>query len=307
MKLKSISAISRWLFALLILLGPSSRLLAAPTGPTLHFDYGQGKASENPVNKFMYFVPLISPVTVSVFTNLGNTQSVRVTSWQKKISRSTFSVNCTFDFTGRGSQKNIFDDAHTLVQHAAELVSGKTLHHQLGAIDVEGDGGGSAEITGTVTNGILVVNELKLHFNRGGQPTPVSIVLYDLRLQKDHPVRDNYTVARVNMLDFKRTIGIPKMEVTLASIKKQSASNSLWQNFLGSLKGAAANLFIPPLRVQPEGQAAMLRFAQALADEKPEFTFPFATRLKETSVETATTVAATQLAAQTPAALRSTN
>src|ERR1017187_5732805 len=41
------------------------RLMAAATGPTLQFDYGNGRPLDNPLNKFMYFVPLISPEPLS--------------------------------------------------------------------------------------------------------------------------------------------------------------------------------------------------------------------------------------------------
>ena len=34
------------------------RVMAAPTGPTLHFDYGAGKSAGNPLVKFMYCVLL---------------------------------------------------------------------------------------------------------------------------------------------------------------------------------------------------------------------------------------------------------
>ena len=273
--LKRIVTVALWLVL-------AERLIADPVGPTLHFDYGHGQSKGNAVDKFMYFVPLVSPVTVTVVTNLGNTQSARVSSYTKKISGSSFTVNCAFDFTGAGSQQSVFDDANTLDKHAAELKAGNTLKHQLGSINVEGSGIGSAEIQGILTNGQFQVNELRMHFNRDGHLSPVTIDLYDLRLKDEKPVRDNYMVARVNQLEFKRTTGTPKMEVTLASIKRKNAPNNGWQKFIGSIKGAAANAFLPPLTVQPEGQQTMMDFGRALAEEKPEFTFPLATRLKAT-------------------------
>ena len=33
----------------------AGRLTAAPTGPTLHFDYGGGHQPDNPLNHFMWF------------------------------------------------------------------------------------------------------------------------------------------------------------------------------------------------------------------------------------------------------------
>jgi hypothetical protein len=73
------------------------------------------------------------------------------------------------------------------------------------------------------------------------------------------------------------------MEVTLASVKRKDAPNSLWQNFVGGIKGAAANLLLPPLTVTADGHQAMLDFGLALAMQQPTFTFPFATRLKDSS------------------------
>src|ERR1700744_4117704 len=59
--------------------GFNARLHAGPVGPTLRLDYGRGEPIKNATTKFMYFVPLISPEPVSVFTNAGNTHCTRVT------------------------------------------------------------------------------------------------------------------------------------------------------------------------------------------------------------------------------------
>src|SRR5258708_31027669 len=79
---------------------------AAPTGPTLQLDYGRGEARSNPVSMFMYFVPLISPEPVSVFTNASNTQCARVLSFDCRTNGRSFSATCEFEFTGTGSQQN---------------------------------------------------------------------------------------------------------------------------------------------------------------------------------------------------------
>src|SRR5258706_14656606 len=92
-------------------------LAAAPTGRTLQLDYGLGEARSNPVSKFMYFVPLISPEPVSVFTNAGNTQCARVLSFDCRTNGRSFSATCEFEFTGTGSQQNVFDHAHVIQQH----------------------------------------------------------------------------------------------------------------------------------------------------------------------------------------------
>lgn len=255
------------------------RLSAAPTGPTLHLDYGQGEPHDNPISKFMYFVPLISPEPVSVFTNSGNTQCARVLSFACQTNGATFHAVCEFDFTGTGSQRNIFDNSSKIKQHEQQLEAGDTIRHVLSAINIAGAGSGDVEIEGVLTNDQPVVNQVQLHFNRHGHASPVTIDLEDFCFHDGAVHVENEVVARVNMLTFQRKSGIPKMEVSLASIKRKDAGNGLWSNFLGDLKGVTANLFLPPLKIEPEGQQAMLKFGLALATEAPEFTFPQATRL----------------------------
>jgi hypothetical protein len=256
------------------------RLLAAPTGPTLELEYGHSNAPANAISDFMYFVPLISPEPVSVFTNAGNTQCARVLSLKCATNGTSFQAVCKFEFTGQGSQQNRFDHTSLIQEHEQSLKAGNAITHHLDAINVEGPGSGSVEIKGTLDNGKRTVNEVRMRFNRRGQTSPVTIDLSDI-CYRDGAVRsENAIVARVNSLLFERQPGTPKMEVTLASIKRKDASDSLWQNFIGGLKGATANLFMPPLTIEAEGHQAMLDFGFALAAEKSTFTFPFATRLK---------------------------
>jgi hypothetical protein len=51
--------------------------------------------------------------------------------------------------------------------------------------------------------------------------------------------------------------------------------------FLSSVKGAVANLFIRPPRVDKLGNDTMLDFGYALLKQKPSFTFPRAKHIKE--------------------------
>ena len=80
------------------------RLMAAPTGPTLQLEYGDGKPPDNPLNKFMYFVPLISPDPISVSTNAGNTQCARVVSSNCRTNGASFHATCVVEFVGEGLQ-----------------------------------------------------------------------------------------------------------------------------------------------------------------------------------------------------------
>lgn len=259
---------------------------ATPTGPTLRLDYGRGPAAANPISQFMYFVPLISPEPVSIFTNAGNTQCARVRAFQCRTNGAVFIAACEFEFTGEGFLRNDLDHTQLISQHRQQLQAGGTLAHKLGSINVEGAGSGRVEITGTLTNGTLVVNEVRLRFDSHGHASPVSIVLQDISWRNKAIRLENETVARVSSLTFRRQPGPPKMEITLVSIKRREAGSGIWQNFVGSLKGKVANLFIPPITVTADGHQAMLDFGLALATEQPAFTFAFAHRLKESAATT---------------------
>ena len=115
--------------------------------------------------------------------------------------------------------------------------------------------------------------------------SPVTISLEDIGWSNGVVRPQNEIVARVNQLTFLRKAGRPEMEVSLASVKPKSAGNGFWQNFVGGLKGMAANMFLPPLPVAADGHQAMMDFGLALAMQKPVFTFPVATRLQGSTVE----------------------
>jgi hypothetical protein len=273
-----------WTWARLLLLpvlffGFAGPLLASLTGPTLQFEDGTGRPVINPLSHFMYFVPLISPEHVSLSTNAGNTQCARVTSCRCRTNGALFHAECEFDFVGDGLQRNLFDHTFIIKRRENELKSGKSLAHQLTAISVQGGGSGSIEIDGTLTNGQPMVSEMRLRFNGHGHTSPVSVDLQDIVMRDGKLCYENETVARVNMLTFRQKCDPPKMEVTLGSVKRKDAGDSLWANLVGDLKGAAANFLLPPLTVTTNGNQTMMRFGQALATQQPEFTFPFATRL----------------------------
>lgn len=259
----------------------AGRLLAAPTGPTLHFDYGNGRPLENPLNKFMYFVPLISPDPIAVSASADNTQRARVISSSCQTNGASFHAACEFEVIGEGLQQNVFDHADLIRQHDKELKAGKPLLLQLDAINVQGSGSGSVEVEGTLADGRPTVNTVRLRFNGHDHISPVIISLHDIVYRQGAIHLENEIVARVDMLTFSKKAGTPKMEVTLASIKPKDASDSVWQNFVGRVKGVMANLFVPPLTVPADGHQAMMNFGLALATGEPDFTFPFATRLKE--------------------------
>ena len=140
--------------------------------------------------------------------------------------------------------------------------------------------GSSRRVAGTVSNGVRTVTEVRLRFNARGKTSPVSIGLCDIHYQEGAYQYQNEVVARVNTLTFRRKAGPPKMDVTVASVKKKGAGKNLWQSLKGGVKGLAVNLFIDPLTVEAVGHQAMLDFGQALVSGAPTFTFPPAKNLK---------------------------
>ena len=251
-------------------------LTNAATGPTIRLDYGSGKSLGNPVASFMYFVPLISPEPVSSVTSPGSTQVARVLSAKRKSTANSFVVTCDFEFAGDGTQQSVLDLEPNIRRHRRKLEAGGSTGRQLSTITVGGPGSGVVEVEGTISNKVETVSEVRLRFNARGKTSPIAIEICDVRYQEGEFRHVDEIIARVNSLTFNRKTDRPKMEVSVASVKKKNAGNSLWQNFKGSVVGMAVNLFIPPLTVEAVGHQAMLDFGQALASGARTFTFPSA-------------------------------
>ena len=212
-----------------------------------------------------------------------NTQGARLLSVHCRTNQNTFVTRCEFEFVGSGSLQNIFDLSEIVQRHRKELLDGETLTRQLSAINVTGAGLCTVEISGDWTNNSPDATEVQLHFDAHGKTSPVTINLQDLCYRDGKVHIEKEIVARINSLTFRHAKGPPKMEVTLDSIKRKDAGESLWQNFVGGIKGSVANMIIPPLKIQAEGQQAMLSFGQALATQQSKYTFPLAPRLKNSS------------------------
>jgi hypothetical protein len=250
-----------------------------PPGPTLCLDYGRGESPGNPVAEFMYFVPLISLEPVSIVKSPGNTQRARMVSATRSFTARSFLATCVFEFVGEGNQQDVFDHTEKVRRHEQKLKEGGTLDHQLGAINVEGAGIVSIEVTGTMTDRVTTVTEVRLRFNGRGRPSPVTIGLHDIRYFDGSFRLQNERVARVNTLVFRRKSGPSKMDITVASVKRKGAGNNVLQNLMAGLKGTTVNLFIQPIAVERAGNEAMLNFGLALALEAPAFSFPRAKNL----------------------------
>jgi hypothetical protein len=132
-----------------------------------------------------------------------------------------------FDFTGEGSERNIFDLTHNIQKHEQEFQAGGSLKHQLGSINATGEGLGSVEIEGVLTNDQHVVNRVQFCFNRNGHASPVTIDLHDIAWHNGAAKIENEMIARFNALTFQRSTPKPKMEVSLASLKQKNAGDGL--------------------------------------------------------------------------------
>jgi hypothetical protein len=240
-------------------------------GPTIILSYSKERFKKNPIDFFMYFVPLIAVSPVDRETSVGNDQQTGIISYEKTIDPKSFSVVCEFEIWGKGSYKNTFEPNGMIATRPDLSKKGKTLTHMLDYIKFEGPGFGRIEVKGTIAGSTETVTEVDLEFNARGQRSPVTVGLYDVKPkdgQYKYENRSNQIVARVNELVFKKSSS-PRMGMKLASINTAEGSDSYW----GNIKGMIANLFISPTEVDKLGNETMLDFGYALLKQKPTFTF----------------------------------
>lgn len=249
------------------------------SGPTIHLSYSGESFVGNPISSFMYFVPLISTTPVDRQTSANNTQAVAMTSYKRKATARTFSVSCEFEIRGEGFHRNVFEPSGLIAMREGKLKNGETMTAIMDYIQFEGPGFGRIEVKGTIHNPTEIVTEVNLRFNLQGRNSPVTIGLYDIEPvdgRYEYKNLSNKSVARVNTLGFKKPTGLPKMDVTVASIAKEGAPVGV----MARLKGKIANLLIDPPVIDESGNQAMLDFGYALFKKETEFTFPKARSLQ---------------------------
>lgn len=253
-------------------------------GPTVLLNYSQETPKKNSIRSFLYFIPLVSPVPVGRQIGPDNHQQAGIISYEKKVTSRSFHVICEFEMSGDGFCKFNFDPTGMIAERVTEAkkAKGETLANVLDYINFEGEGYGVIRIKGTVANAVETVTEVGFEFNGKGHKSPVTIGLYELKYkdgQYRYENKSDNIVARVNSLTFKKGEN-PRMGITVASISRKSDGDGL----IGQIKAAVANLFIKPVRIDPVGNEAMLKFGYALAVQKPAFTFPKADNMKEIRV-----------------------
>lgn len=250
------------------------------SGPTLLLSYSQETFKENPISSFAYFVPLISLTQVDRQTSAGNEQHIGMISYERKVKSKSFHLTCEFEILGNGFHKNTFEPAGMMAMFIEEMKEDETLTNMLDYIQFEGEGFVRIEVKGKNTGSTQTVTEIHMQFNAKGRKSPVTIGLYDVPSQDGRYLyenRSNQAVARVNSLIFKKTEKDPRMGIKVASISKSAEAEGFW----AGIKGAIANLFIRPPKVDPLGNQTMLDFGYALLKQSPAFTFPEAKNIRE--------------------------
>ena len=264
---------------LAVLSDAAGQAAALDAGPTLQLEYTPDQLA-NPVDAFMYFVPLNSLTAVSAVVDPNTNFSAGIINWQRQDGRNnTFALTCDFEVTGSGLYKVIYDPGEMI-----GLVSrGRTRDRKLtGLLDwIQFDGAclGRIEASGRIHNGDAVIEEVSISFNRGRQRSPVTIALYDVPRtdnRYDYDNRQNRTVARVNTLTFRRSEQSPRMSVEIASVQKAHQTEGLFT----SITAIFANLLLSAQPVSAVGNETMLNFGLALFHKKGEFTFPVAETLR---------------------------
>lgn len=243
-------------------------------GPTILLGYDKNHPKENPLNLFMYFTKLISPTLVIDETSTGNTQKAVIVSYESIITSDKFCVKCKFEVSGQGYQKNIFDSSETIKWNITKLKKNKKpLRNIINYVKLDGQCSGSIEISGNIVQGKKSVNEININFNENDESSPVSIGLYSIKPNNGkyhYEERVDEMIVKINTLTFRRTDGVPKMEIKLDAISKKGKKS----NFLSKIKGTIANLLIKPLEVDELGNETMLELGYALVKQESEFTFP---------------------------------
>lgn len=248
---------------------------AEEKGPTIQLDYGT-RYSENAIDEFMYFIPLISPVPVHSRTSLRNSQTARVTSLEVTSRESRFYAVCEFEIKGTGYFINSYHPESIIAKYSEKKRAGK-LKHVIDYIKVQGSGRGSVEVLGEFVDGKKIVDEIKINFSKSSKGL-LCIGLYDVSLvgnSYDYAGRFNQTVIHVNTLGFKRTGDVARMEMKVSSVAKPGNSGG----FLSGLKGALANMIMKAPEIEQKGNQAMLDFGLALIEKQQVFTFPRAENL----------------------------
>ena len=251
-----------------------------PSGPTALLSYTKTTIVRNPIDVFMYFVPLTAPVRVRLEKSPDNNQKGWITGYDLRDRNGTFHLRCEFTIDGAGYFINEFDHQEIIALNTRDLDRQKTTTN-LDYMRFEGDGFGVIEIRGEDRGGSLFITDLTFDFSEHGKSSPVLIGLYSLDPVDgvyDYSNRYNQFQARVNSLSFRETGPgeTPTMRLKLSNIGNADSPDG----FFSSIKAVFANLFVTPMEINPAGNSVLIDFAKALYLKDARFTFPLAESLE---------------------------
>jgi len=250
------------------------------TGPALHLDYGSQSSLSNPVDCFMYFVPLTSLTSLAVTTEPGTTFSADITSWETKQQGNTIRVQCDFQITGNGVYCASYCPQEMIQGQLANKPNAKEVTKLLEWIRLDGPCLGRIEGIGKIINDNIQMESIEVSFNRNDSRSPVEVSIYDVPLKAGEFLfenRKNCLVARVNSLKFKQEEnGTPRMSVEIASLKKQKGKEGIFSR----LTAIIANAFLTSTPIAETGNEALMDFGTALYKKQPVFKFPYASNVK---------------------------
>jgi hypothetical protein len=249
----------------------------AENGPTIQLCC---KGKKEPIANFMYFVPLISPVSVTSETSKNSNQSgYAISCEESETKKDSFFKSCEFRMEGKGSHINNFDHKEMIERNKKDVDDGAPIKNILGYIKFEGEGYGKIEIYGEIDNGAKTVTRVDVHFDARSDKSPVTAGLYSVKsVNGKYEYENSYNpkVARINALIFRKSPTTPKMQIDLAAVGSSEESLGFWARITGKI----ANFFIDPIEITELGNEEMLKLGLALYEEKAEFTFPKAKNLK---------------------------
>jgi len=269
------------LLILSLLLPDLSLIAESPaTGPTVLLSYDESTDVRNPIDVFMYFIPLTSPVRVSLEKSTRNTQVAWITGYELREKGSGFRLKCDFTIEGSGFFINEFNHQDIIAFNTRFLDAQKTTIN-LDYMQFEGQGFGALEIVGHHRGGEPVIETLSIDFSSRREKSPVIIGLYSLDPDEgvyDYTKRYNQIKARVSYLSFDATKPgeTPKMKLKLSTFGNSDTADS----FFSPIKAVIANFFIDPVDVNPAGNSVLLDFAKAVYQQKEQFVFPLAESLE---------------------------
>jgi hypothetical protein len=248
------------------------------SGPTMVLEYQDG-GQGNPVDTFMYFLPLVAPTAIDVFTDPNTTLNTRIISRTSKDSGSKFTTTCTFEVRGEGLYEAFFDSKEMIAFNLEDNTTPRTLHKLLRSIRVDGPMRGEINVSGTIQDGQRKVEQFQIRFNLAGK-SPVTVHLYDVKNDGKTCLfenRFNEQLARIDSLKFVRGGNPPRMTPEIGAV----AGEQQKEGFFAEFKAMLANLFLPPLPIAAIGNETMMNFGAALDATESSFTFPHAEKLRQ--------------------------